>query len=89
MVPQPTQDGDVAGSSARSRRERARLIAIGILAVLATLFAVLNFDQVKVHLLFDTVKLPLVVVIAVCLLVGFVIGVLATRRSAKRAGRAG
>lgn len=66
-----TPDGD-AGE--RSGKERSRRIAIGILAAVALLFAALNFDSVSVHLLFGTVTMPLVIVIAVCLLLGGLIG---------------
>jgi uncharacterized integral membrane protein len=68
----------------RSRSERARRLAIAILATVALLFAVLNFDSVKVHLLFATVTMPLVVVIAACLLIGGLIGAYAGRRRRRR-----
>jgi uncharacterized integral membrane protein len=70
-------DGATGG---RSKRENARRLAIGILAAVALLFAVLNFDSVKVNLLFGTVTMPLVVVIAACLLIGGPIGAYAARR---------
>jgi uncharacterized integral membrane protein len=89
MAPEPTISGDQADHATRSSRERARLLAIGILVVIAVLFAVLNFDEVKVHLLFGTATLPLVIVIVICLLVGFVIGALWNRRASKRAARMG
>ena len=69
---------DVAG--ARSRRENARRIAIGILAAVAVLFAVLNLDSVKVNLLLGSVTMPLVIVIAACLLIGGLIGAYVGRR---------
>ncbi|HEV7774454.1 MAG TPA: LapA family protein [Conexibacter sp.] len=65
----------------RSNRDNARRIAIGILAAVALLFAVLNFDSVKVNLLFGSVTMPLVIVIAACLLIGGLIGAYAGRRS--------
>ena len=64
----------------RSSRDRARRIAIGILAAVALLFAVLNFDSVKVNLLFGSVTMPLVIVIAACLLIGGLIGAYVGRR---------
>jgi len=73
---------DAAG---RSKRERARRIAIAILAVVALLFAILNFEDVKVDLLFGSVTMPLVVVIAGCLLIGGLIGAQLGRRA--RRGR--
>ncbi len=69
---------DAAGT--RSTRDNARRIAIGILATVALLFAILNFDSVKVHLLFATVTMPLVIVIAACLLIGGLIGAYAGHR---------
>ena len=68
----------------RSRQESARLIAVAILAVLATLFAVLNLNQVKVHLLFGAPKLPLIVVIVVCLLIGALFGTVLVRQGRGR-----
>ncbi|MFL5817999.1 MAG: lipopolysaccharide assembly protein LapA domain-containing protein [Conexibacter sp.] len=65
----------------RAGKERTRRIAIGILAAVALLFAVLNFDSVKVNLLFATVTMPLVIVIAACLLIGGLIGAYVGRRS--------
>jgi uncharacterized integral membrane protein len=71
----------------RSRRENARLLAVAILAVLATLFAVLNLNQVKVHVLFGSPELPLIVVIVVCLLIGTLFGtVLARHGRGRRSG---
>jgi uncharacterized integral membrane protein len=69
---------DAAGT--RSNRENARRIAIGILAAVALLFAILNFEDVKVDLLFGSVTMPLVVVIAACLLIGGLIGAYLGRR---------
>lgn len=76
-----TQHGGADGAAgARSKRENARRIAIGILAAVAVLFAVLNFDDVKVNLLFGSVTMPLVIVIAGCLLIGGLIGAYVGRR---------
>lgn len=54
----------------RSRRELARTGALVVLAVLITLFAVLNVKEVEVNWIFGTSKAPLIVVIIVSLLVG-------------------
>lgn len=71
-------------SGARSNRENTRRIAIGILAAVAVLFAVLNFEDVKVDLLFGSVTMPLVIVIAACLLIGGLIGAYIGRRDRRR-----
>jgi uncharacterized integral membrane protein len=78
-----TSSSDEAAGE-RSRKERSRRIAIGILAAAALLFAALNFDSVSVHLLFGTVTMPLVIVIAVCLLLGGLIGAYLGRRGRRR-----
>jgi len=80
----PPGSGNSDGRRRRAPSDRARLVAIGILAVVAILFAVLNFDEVKVHLLFGTAKLPLILVIVICLLAGMVFGWFLTRRQASR-----
>lgn len=69
-----------AGSDSAARSERSRRIAIAILGGVAVLFAALNFDDVKVDLLFGSVTMQLVVVIAFCLLLGGLIGSFLTRR---------
>lgn len=71
-----------AGSTetSRSKRENGRRLAIGILAAVALLFAVLNFEDVRVDLLFGSVTMPLVIVIAGCLLIGGLIGAYLGRR---------
>jgi uncharacterized integral membrane protein len=74
-------DGDAGG---RAGRENARRVAIGILAAVALLFAVLNFEDVKVDLLFGSVTMPLVIVIAACLLIGGLIGAYAAGRRGRR-----
>lgn len=73
------------GAAERSKRDNARRIAIAILAAAALLFAVLNFEDVEVDLLFGTVTMPLVIVIAGCLLIGGLIGAYVGRRG--RRGR--
>jgi uncharacterized integral membrane protein len=70
--------------SRRSRREVARTSALVVLAVLVTLFAVLNTDEVKVHWVFGSGKAPLIIVIVVSLLVGVILTHFAERRGAKR-----
>jgi uncharacterized integral membrane protein len=84
MSSHPTHDSD-GGADARSGRENARRVAIAILAAVALLFAILNFEDVKVDLLFGSVTMPLVVVIAGCLLIGGLIGAYVGRRG--RPGR--
>jgi uncharacterized integral membrane protein len=79
----PPPGSSTTPAERRSRQERARLVAVAILAVVATLFAVLNLDQVKVHLLFGTPRLPLIVVIVVCLLIGTLFGTVLARRAGR------
>jgi uncharacterized integral membrane protein len=82
MSNSPSHHADAADG--RSNRDNARRIAIGILAAVALLFAVLNFDSVKVNLLFGSVTMPLVIVIAACLLIGGLIGAYVGRRGRRR-----
>ena len=70
-------DGDVhhvegTGGRKLSPRQIASFVLVGIVVV----FAALNFDKSSVHLLVTTVSMPLVFVIAVCTLIGFVAGYL-------------
>jgi uncharacterized integral membrane protein len=68
----------------RSRRELARTVGFVILAVLITLFAVLNLDSVEVDWIFGTGEAPLIVVILISLLVGIVLTYLLERRAHRR-----
>lgn len=70
------------------RKALARLIAAALLGALLTLFAVLNSQTVRVHWIVTTTGAPLIVVIAVCGLVGAAItALLGRRRRSRRAGR--
>jgi uncharacterized integral membrane protein len=68
----------------RGRGELARSGALVILAVLITLFAVLNLKAVKVDWIFGSGKAPLIVVIVLSLLVGIVLAYFAERVLRKR-----
>jgi uncharacterized integral membrane protein len=71
----------------RSQREVARLGASIVLAVLITLFAVFNFNDVKVNYVFGTGKAPLIIVIVISLLVGIVLTYFADRLPRKNRKR--
>jgi uncharacterized integral membrane protein len=57
----------------RSRRETARAGGLVLLAVLTTLFAVLNVKEVEVNWIFGKTDTPLIIVIVVSLLVGILL----------------
>jgi uncharacterized integral membrane protein len=80
----PTPGQREPSTPRRSRREQARTWTLVVLAVLMTLFAVLNFNKVKVHYLVGTGDVPLTIVIVVSLLVGVVLTHFAERRSGRR-----
>jgi uncharacterized integral membrane protein len=79
QIPGPSQPKADRGT----RRERTRTAALVILAVLITLFAVLNLDQVRVHWIFGTGEAPLIIVIVISLLVGVVLTHFVERRAGK------
>ncbi len=54
-----------------------------ILAVLITLFAVLNLHKVRVDWIFHTSEVPLIIVIVASLLVGMAFGYFASRRGSR------
>jgi uncharacterized integral membrane protein len=68
----------------RSRREQARTAGLVVLAVVITLFAVLNLESVKVNWIFGTGEAPLIIVILVSVLFGIVLTYLVDRRASKR-----
>ena len=57
-----------------------RQIAALTLAALGGVFAVANFDEVKVNWILGTWRTPLIVVIALSMLVGSALGFLVSRR---------
>ena len=69
--------------ASRSRREQSRTAALVLLAILITLFAVLNTDEVKVDWIVGSGHAPLIIVIVISLLVGIVL----THFLERRAGR--
>ena len=68
----------------KSARDNSRLLAMAVLGGLGILFAVLNLDEVEVNWIFGTASTPLILVIVLCLLAGFALGVLMTRRRGRR-----
>jgi lipopolysaccharide assembly protein A len=60
------------------------MAAVAVLAVLITLFAVLNVKEVDVDWIFGSSKAPLIVVIVISLLVGILITHFAGLRSRRR-----
>jgi uncharacterized integral membrane protein len=79
-----SQGSAKAKAAKRGRGELARSAALVILAVLITLFAVLNLKEVKVDWIFGSGKAPLIVVIVLSLLVGIVLAYFAERVMRKR-----
>jgi len=68
----------------RDRGELSRTIAILVLALAVILFAVKNLKQVQVDWIVGSGSAPLIVVILITLLVGFVISHLAGRLSRRK-----
>ena len=66
------------------RRDRARLIAAGVIGALIVVFAILNLDQVKVHWLITSGKTPLILVIGVAFVLGMIVDRLVIRARRKR-----
>jgi uncharacterized integral membrane protein len=67
-------------------RERGRVGIALVLAVLVTIFAVLNTKEVKVNWIFGSSRAPLILVIVISLFVGVVLTYVAERRAARRRG---
>lgn len=84
--PAPAHGASAQSRSASKRRqgEIARLGVSIVLAVLITLFAVLNLESVEVDWIFGSSKVPLIVVVIISLLVGVALTLLVKRRSRKR-----
>ena len=68
------------GTAQRAGRERMRLAASFVIGALAVLFAVLNLDDVEVNWIIGTWDTPLIVVIALSLILGAMVGWFLSRR---------
>ncbi|HEY4997251.1 MAG TPA: hypothetical protein VII03_04585 [Solirubrobacteraceae bacterium] len=84
QTPTPKLPPPKAARARRSSGELARTGAMVVLAVLITLFAVTNLDEVKVHWIFGSGRAPLIIVIVISLLVGIVLTYFAERLLRKR-----
>ena len=71
----------------RDRPPWLQLAAIGLVAVYAILFIVLNTHRAKVSFVFASTKISVIWVILLSLAVGFVLGVLGTRLNRRRKRR--
>jgi len=81
----PAKSG--AKGSGRGSRDTARTVAMLVLVVLATLFAVLNVESVEVNWIFGSGRAPLIIVIVISLLVGIVLTYSAERLTHRRRER--
>jgi len=64
------------------------LILVGVLAVYAVLLVILNSKEVRVRFVFFSAEISLLVLILLCLGIGFVSGYLVDRMRARRRARA-
>jgi uncharacterized integral membrane protein len=62
----------------------SRTVAAFLLGAIVVVFAVLNTQSVKVDWIVHTSTAPLIVVIVICGVIGFVIGWLMSRRRERR-----
>ena len=83
-APEPISASSQKKADRRTRRERSRTAAAVILAILITLFAVLNVKNVKVNWIVGSGRAPLILVIVASVLIGMVLGHFAERRTGKR-----
>ena len=80
----PSRQLESSAGPARNKPSPKMITAV-LLAVLVALFAVVNSQTVTIHWIVTTSQTPLIVVIAGCGLVGFVVGWTFARRRASRA----
>lgn len=62
------------------RKVSTPVVVISVLGILLLVFALLNTDDVGVDFVADTVKAPLILVIVLSALLGFIIGFFVARR---------
>lgn len=83
-VQKPSSAAKPKEAPRRSRGELLRTGLLVVLAILITLFAVFNLDEVKVHWVLGTSRAPLIIVIVASLLVGIVLTYFADRLYRRR-----
>jgi uncharacterized integral membrane protein len=71
----------------RDRPPWLQIAAIGLVALYALLFVILNTHRAKVSFVFGTTRISVIWVILLSLAVGFVLGVLGTRLNRRRKRR--
>ena len=69
------------------RREQTRTVVGVVVVILAIVFAVVNLDSVKVDWIVSSSKAPLIIVIGISVIGGFVLGWLGHRGSGRRGRR--
>jgi uncharacterized integral membrane protein len=82
----PAGDGPSSGSSVHSEKRDTpwTMIVIGVAALYALIVALLNSERVKVDFLFFSANVRLLVLIFLCLGLGFVVGFLFDRWRERR-----
>ena len=86
LVDRASADRQAVGKP--GRLNGARLIAAGIIGAVVAVFALLNFNDVKVHWIVTTGQTPLIVVIVVAFALGVVADRLVMLRAKRRQQRA-
>ena len=82
-VPEHEQPPQAHKLDPRTKRERARTAVLVVLAIVMTLFAAKNTDEIKVDWIVGSGKAPVIIVIVVSVLVGAVLSYFADRRVGK------
>jgi uncharacterized integral membrane protein len=78
-VPERVRTGDPAPAG-RQRSLTQRQVASGVAAVVVAVFALINLQSVTMHWIVGTTHTPLIVLVAICVLVGGGVGFLIGRR---------
>ena len=79
--------GQTESTVATKRKPSPRTVVAAVLGGLVVLFAAVNSQTVTIHWIVTTTDTPLIVVIAGCGLIGFAVGWLIARRTARRQPR--
>lgn len=79
--------GTAGAPARRDRRRDARLVLVGVLAVLLVWFAFANLHEVNINFWLSTRRAPLIVVIVISGLLGAMVGRLVSRRRSRSEAR--
>jgi uncharacterized integral membrane protein len=84
----PGGDRGVAEKRVTGKQVTRKQVTMAVVLVVVLVFALLNFQDVKIHWIVGTTHTPLIILVAICLLIGLGVGFVVGQRTRTRAAKA-